>query len=155
MSDAEELKLCTKCGKRETRENIVVMKVAFHRLGASSTQERSRNAAWLCPECCGSSDEWNIPERSKTKVSGSEVNCDGCHGFFDRSQVMVSKVIFYPLINAAWTMRSRTRSWLCAKTLPDGSLDPSSCLSRDEIWSLEGYRSSPGWRETEEVEEGA
>lgn len=141
-------KNCTRCGKEENRENVIVMKVAFHRLGEPSSQVRSRNVDWLCPECLGASDEWNIPSRSKTKTSGLEVPCDTCGGLFSRAEIMVSKVTFYPLGKAGLTLRSRTRSWQCFRVLESGEVDPSCCVSKDVIWNREGYRSTPAWRET-------
>lgn len=143
---------CTKCGKEEKRSLIVVLKIAFHKLGSASSQVRARNVHWFCPECCGQSNEWNLKVRRKTKTSpGVDVACDTCHGLFHRDEIMVSKAIFYPLGNAQNTMRARTRSWQCYRILPDGiTLDPECCIAKDQVYNLEAYRATPGWRETEE-----
>lgn len=150
MSD--EIKKCTKCGKEEHRQNIVVMKVAFHLLGEASRQVRSRVVGWRCPECTGSSPEWRIPARSRVKTTGVDIPCDSCHGLFSRGDLMVSKAIFYPLGKAGSTLRSRTLSWKCFRLLADGEVDPTCCIAKDSVWNREAYRSTPGWREAEEVD---
>lgn len=145
--ETSDVKKCTRCGKEENRSNIVVLKVAFHLLGKSSLQVRSRNTDWLCPECCGSSPEWNTPKRLKTKTSGIGISCDGCHGEFPRDEVMVVKVIFYQLGNARVTLRSRTSSWLCFRMIDD-EVDPNCCVAKDSVWNQKAYRGTPGWEET-------
>lgn len=150
-------KKCTRCGKDELRSNIFVMKVAFHKLGEPSKQKRSRTTEWLCPECLGRSAEWNIPERSHTKVGRGDVTCDECSGQFSRGQIMVSKVIFYPLGQASKTIRSRTRAWKCYVLLEaeasvgsgNITLDPKCCTAKDQVYNLPEYRSSPGAREAD------
>lgn len=154
---SEPTKVCTRCNKPEKRSNIFVMKVAFHMLGQSSSQKRSRTVDWLCPECLGASLEWNIPERSHTKVGAGNVTCDECGGLFPRSQIIVSKVIFYPLGQASKTIRSRTQSWMCyvpleAKASEGGrsvTLNPECCTAKDRVYNLPEYRSSPGAREAD------
>lgn len=153
----EPKKVCTRCNKEEKRSHIFVMKVAFHLLGQPSNQKRSRTVDWLCPECLGASAEWNIPERSHTKVGAGDVTCDECGGLFPRSQIMVSKVIFYPLGQASKTIRSRTRAWKCYVPLEaeavEGvrsvTLDPNCCTAKDPVYNLPEYRSSPGAREAD------
>jgi hypothetical protein len=152
---SDTMKRCTRCGNDVRRSEIFVMKVAFHMLGEPSSQKRSRTVDWLCPECLGKSDEWNIPQRSHTKVGKGEVTCDECSGQFPRGQIMVSKVIFYPLGEASRTVRSRTRAWKCYIVLEaDASgrnvvLEPTCCMAKDEVYNLPEYRSSPGAREAE------
>lgn len=153
----EPTKQCTKCRKHVRRSEIFVMKVAFHMLGESSNQKRSRTVHWLCPECVGASDEYNIPARTHTKVGKADITCDECGGIFPRSQIMVSKVIFYPLGNASNTIRSRTRAWKCFVALEAGAdgdarnitLNPTCCTAKDEVYNLPEYRASPGAREAE------
>ena len=154
MDKHTTMKVCTGCGKEESRSNILVVKVAFHRLGEPSTQLRSRNTDWLCPECCTARPEWNLKRRGKTKTSGIDILCDTCGGFFPRSEIMVSKIIFYPLSDTRLTIRSRTLSWQCYHLLDTETktVDPAYCLAKDPVWNLEGYRSSPGWKETDQGE---
>lgn len=155
-STKEATKICTRCGKQVKRSETFVLKVAFHMLGEPS-QKRSRTVDWLCPECVGASEEYNIPERSHAKVGGKEVTCDECGGQFPRSQIMVIKVIFYPLGHPSRTIRSRTRAWKCYIALSaegtadrrDVELDPGCCIAKDKIYNLPEYRASPGAREAD------
>lgn len=154
---SEPMKKCTKCARQVRRSETFVMKIAFHMLGEPSSQKRSRTVHWFCPECMGASDEFNIPARSHTKVGSVEIVCDECSGQFQRSQIMVSKVIFYPLGRASNTIRSRTRAWKCYVVLEaDASgdtrkveLNPTCCMAKDEVYNLPEYRASPGAREAE------
>lgn len=52
---------CTVCGNVTPRDNLVVKKVVFSRVGKGGKQLRARTRAWICDTCIESDPDWSAP----------------------------------------------------------------------------------------------
>lgn len=69
---------CTRCGTPTEREDLVVKRVRFSKMGRGGALLRSRTAGWLCSKCLEDDPDWNAeklasaPGMKGTKIRGNE-----------------------------------------------------------------------------------
>lgn len=62
---------CTRCGKAERRELLVVKKVMFQELGTKPRTLRSRSRTWLCPQCVAKDEDWKADAYSSPGMAAA------------------------------------------------------------------------------------
>lgn len=64
VAPVQRMTRCSRCGTNVPTESAVAYRVTFTTVSKPAKTIRSRTLEWLCPDCLGRDEVWNLPPYS-------------------------------------------------------------------------------------------